>query len=467
MVARACGVGVCPAGVIEPPVNHAQDARATTKVKRSNPDGSRMLLPFVLLITLLSGCAANTDCKFGGIPATGPFISQGMGVNIHFTDAQPGEVKMIAAAGFSWVRMDFKWDATERERGQYDFSEYDRLMSALDESKIRALFILDYGNPLYEKGAPPRTPETREWFVRWAVAAAKHFSNRGVTWEIYNEPNHNMFWPPRPNANEYVELALAVGRAFQSEVPGEKLIGPAVSEMDFAFLEACFKAGLLDYWSAVSVHPYLRSDPEDAALEYCRLRKMIQQYSRRYRTGGGSDRVIPIISGEWGYSSAWRGMSEEKQGAMFAREMLTNVANEIPISIWYDWREDGSDPNDPEHHFGLVRNAYQTGQDQVYQPKPAYRAAKTLSDYFSGYVFQQRLSAGSADDYVLVFARGGDRRVAAWTTGSAHRINIPSISTDQSEFRIIRHTGESTGSTSAGPQGISVEVSTQPVYLIK
>jgi len=426
-----------------------------------------MLLPLVFLITLLSGCTADTNCKFGGTPAKESFIPQGLGVNIHFTDPKPGEVKMIAAAGFRWVRMDFKWDATERERGQYDFSEYDRLMSALEESKIHALFILDYGNPLYDKGAPPRTPEARQAFARWAVAAAKHFSHRGVVWEIYNEPNHDMFWPPRPNANEYAELALAVGRAFRSEVPGEKLIGPAVSEMDFAFLETCFKAGLLDYWSAVSVHPYLRSDPEEAAAEYCRLRKLIAEYSSSYRTGSGSDRVIPIISGEWGYSSAWRGMSEEKQGAMFAREMLTNVANEIPISIWYDWRDDGLDPKEPEHHFGLVRNAYQAGGEPVYEPKPAYRAARTLSEFFDGYVFEQRLAVGGAGDYVLVFAKGGDRRVAAWTTSpSAHRLNIPlAIPVPAGGFRVIRHTGESAGSASAGSQGVSIEVSSQPVYI--
>ena len=424
-----------------------------------------MFLPLIFFLAILSGCATPTDWKFGSTSATASAIPQGLGVNIHFTDPQPGEVKMIADAGFRWVRMDFKWDATEREPGKYDFSEYDRLMSALDESKINALFILDYGNPLFDKGAPPRTAEARQAFARWAVAAAKHFSNRGVIWEIYNEPNHGQFWPPRPEANEYVELALAVGRAFRAEAPNEKLIGPAVSEMDFIFLESCFKAGLLDYWSAVSVHPYLRADPEEAAVEYCRLRKMIQ----RYGTARGIQRVIPIISGEWGYSSAWRGMSEEKQGALFAREMLTNVANEIPMSIWYDWRDDGSNPNEPEHHFGLVRNAYQAGRDQVYEPKPAYRAARTFTEFFGGFVFQQRLAVGGADDYVLVFARGEDRRVAAWTTSSStHRLNISlSNPTHQGEFRVIRHTGEGAGSASATPQGISIEVSTQPVYLRK
>src|ERR1700686_1491007 len=239
-----------------------------------------MFLPLVFLITLLSACTADTNCKFGGAPGRESFIPRGLGVNIHFTDPQPGEIKMIAAAGFRWVRMDFKWDATERERGRYDFAEYDRLMSGLDESKIQALFILDYGNPLYDNGAPPRTAETRQAFARWAAAAAKHFSNRGVVWELYNEPNHDTFWPPRPHAKEYVELALAVGRAFRSEAPNEKLIGPAASEMDFAFLEACFKGGLLDYWSAMSVNPYVVSDPECSEVEYCRPPKMIEQYNR-------------------------------------------------------------------------------------------------------------------------------------------------------------------------------------------
>ena len=420
-----------------------------------------MILPLVFLITTLGGCSGDSDCKFGSTAATAQTISQGLGVNIHFTDPKPGEVKMIADAGFRWVRMDFKWDVTEHERGQYDFAEYDRLMKALDEYKIQALFILDYGNPLYDHGSPPRTAETRQAFAVWATAAAKHFSNRGIIWEIYNEANNSMFWPPKPNVSEYVELSLAVGRAFRSEVPAEKLIGPATSSIDFPFLDACFKGGLLDYWYAVSVHPYRQSDPETAMLEYCRLRRLISAY--RFRSG--SNRVIPIISGEWGYSSVWPGMTEEKQGARFARELLTNIANEIPISIWYDWSDDGSDPKDAEHHFGLVRNAYRPGQDQVYEAKPAYRAARTFSEFFSGYVFSQRLQAGRDDDYILVFTKAGEQRFAAWTTtATAHRINIP---LENGEFRVTRHTGEPAGSAAVGQSGLSIEVSTQPVYLAR
>jgi hypothetical protein len=426
----------------------------------------------LVLLSLFLSLAISADRTSNTCPGAwfagpdSPTVDDGLGVNIHFTDPQPGEVKMIADAGFRWVRMDFKWDVTEHERGRYDFSAYDRLMSALEPFQIRALFILDYGNPLYDNGAPPRTEATRQAFARWAVAAAKHFAGRGVTWEIYNEPNLSMFWSPRPNVDEYVALALAVGRAFRADAPNEKLVGPATSEIDFPFLEACFKGGLLADWSAVSVHPYRHSDPEAAANEYCQLRNMIQRYGTQSgRNPTSSNKVIPIISGEWGYSSVWRGMTEEKQSAMLAREMLTNVANGITISIWYDWRDDGSDPTEAEHHFGLVRNAYQSGRTPVYEPKPAYLAARTLIDQFKGYRFEQRLTIGSDDDYVLVFRKANNRRIAAWTTSPvAHRISIP---LETGRFTMTRHTGENAGPITANQQGVSIEVSTAPLYFAR
>jgi hypothetical protein len=422
-----------------------------------------LILLALFLSLSISADRTNSNCPGAWSPTSNPPpLDRGLGVNIHFTDPQPGEMKMIAAAGFRWVRMDFKWDATEVERGRYDFSSYDRLIASLEPHNIHALLILDYGNPLYDNGAPPRNENTRQAFARWAVAAAKHFAGRGVIWEVYNEPNHATFWPARPNIDEYVALALAVGRAFRAQARQEKLMGPATSGIDFPFLEACFKAGLLEYWAAVSVHPYRQTDPEEAANDYCRLRKMIE----RYRTARGSERVeIPIISSEWGYSSGWRGMSDEKQGAMLAREMLTNLANGIPISIWYDWRDDGSDRNEPEQHFGLVRNAYQDGREQVFEPKPAYLAAKTLSETLDGYAYQRRLSVGSDGDYVLVFAKGDELRIAAWTTStSAHRIVIP---IKEGHFGITKHTGESAGSISSGPQGLELTISTAPIYLTR
>src|SRR4051812_46421879 len=94
------------------------------------------------LILLLAALPA------GAAEIVSPVIPNGFGVNIHFTDARPGEMKMLADAGFKFVRMDFDWAKIETTRGQYDFSEYERLVKSLDEYGLHAIFILDYANPL-------------------------------------------------------------------------------------------------------------------------------------------------------------------------------------------------------------------------------------------------------------------------------------------------------------------------------
>jgi hypothetical protein len=443
----------------------------------------RFISPVALLILLTlpcSGCTRNTNYTFSPQSvAAGPVIPEGFGVNIDFTDPRPGEIKMISEAGFRWVRMDLKWDATETERGRYDFSAYDRLVTALEPHGIHALFILDYGNPLYDNGAPPRTEATRQAFARWAVATARHFAGRGAIWEVYNEPNHSTFWPPKPNPQEYVALALAVGRAFRASAPGEKLIGPATSEIDFDFLESCFKAGLLEYWSAVSVHPYRRSDPETSAPDYYRLRELIKRYAplelqhpgsnvqSLVRTGTGSDPVrtkdIPIISSEWGYSAVWPNVNEEKQGELLARSFLTNTSNGISLSIWYDWRDDGLNPKEPEHHFGTVSNSYHDNRNPVYDPKPAYQAAETLTRFFSGYSFERRVDVGRAEIYVLAFRKGSELRFAAWTAKTdAERVLIP---VSAGEYRGVRHRGQDLGVLRADQKGLLTNLTTAPIYL--
>lgn len=425
---------------------------------------SQIVTAFLLVVMLpLSGCARSNNCGFNTPSAS--VIPDGLGVNIHFTDPRAGELKMLSEAGFRWVRMDLKWDLTETARGEYDFAPYDRLMTGLDQYQLRALFILDYTNPLYDGGAPPRTESSRQAFARWAVAAAKHFAGRKVIWETYNEPNHALFWPPQPKVEEYIALALAVGQAFRASVPGEQLIGPATAEIDFDFLEACFKAGLLNYWSAVSIHPYRRSDPETAADDYCRLRAMIRTYAPASSSAGGATnkKEIPIISGEWGYSAGWPRFNENKQGQLLARQWLTNVANEIPLSIWYDWQDDGTDPNEPEHHFGVVANAYHPDRANVFEPKPAYLAAKTFSTFFAGFHFEKRLPTASPDDYVLAFRDHTNRlRFAAWTISRPHPVVIPLA---PGQYSLVGHTGAGSATLSADTQGLSLTLNMAPVYL--
>lgn len=382
-------------------------------------------------------------------------VSEGVGVNIHFTDARPGEMKMIREAGCRIVRMDFGWGGTERKKGEYDFSAYDRLMASLDEHKIRALFILDYSNKNYDGGLSPHSEEGRAAFAAWAAAAVKHFAGRGIIWEMYNEPNIH-FWKPRPNVEHYTKLSNAVGKAIRAVAPDELYVGPVTSQIDLKFLEECFQAGCLEYWDAVSVHPYRQKDPETVCEEYRNLRLLIAKYAPKGKR-------IPILSGEWGYSAAWGKFDEVRQGKYLPRQWLVNLYNEVPVSIWYDWHDDGKDPEEAEHHFGTVKYEYRKGEAQVYEPKDAYRAAQTLTRELAEFAYNKRLWMGKEEDWVLLFTKGEEVKVVAWTTGREHEVVVPASA---GKFEVVEYRGEIIGPLHvAGKEGLKLMLKDTVQYL--
>jgi hypothetical protein len=403
-----------------------------------------------LLLWLPAGVARPVD-----FPSA---IPESLGLNIHFVAPQAGEMEMLAASGAHWARMDFAWEATEKARGEYDFSAYDGLVQALESLQIRPYFILDYANPLYDNGMSPYTEEGRQAFARWAAAAVEHFAGRGIIWEMYNEPNI-WFWRPQPNTHDYVLLALEVGEAIRGAAPGEAYVGPACSLIDLKFLEACFRAGLLNYWSAISVHPYRQRDPESVAEEYGALRRLMASYAAK-------GQEIPIIAGEWGYSSTWnwKGMDETKQAKLLAREFLSNLANGVPLTIWYDWHDDGADAHDPESHFGTVYFPYASGSKPVYRPKPAYLALQTLSRMLEGFRYSRRLEVGGKEDYVLLFTKGKDVRVAAWTTFSSQR--TVEISAGRGRVLETNYLGRRLPAARSRKGRLEIRLEDAPVYIV-
>ena len=373
-------------------------------------------------VILLSACAGLA----AGLPPL--TLPEGVGVNIHFTGAQPGELEQIAAAGCKFVRMDFTWAATERAPGQFDFSAYDLLVETLRKNGLRALLILDYSNPLYaetvsvtnratgqvrSETASPGTPRAITGFARWAAAAAQHFKGRDVIWEIWNEPNID-FWKPRPKVEDYAMLVSSTCSAMRAMDPAATILAPASSEFPWEFLEKFCQSGALGYLDGFSVHPYREPSrpPESAGADYQKLRTLLDHPG----ANRGRQR-LPIISGEWGYSTARGGVSPEVQADFLVRQQLFNLLHEIPLSIWYDWKNDGTNPQDKEHNFGIVTH------DR--QPKPAYTALQIMTRELAGYRIARRVDTGNERVFVLLMAKSGDsEKLAAWTIGDAETISL-------------------------------------------
>ena len=394
----------------------------------------------LLLVLAFVGSASNAaEFPERVLPA-------GVGVNIHFNRGHERDLDLIAAAGFKIIRMDFVWSEIEHQKGVYDWSAYDELTANLDRRGLRAYYILDYSNPRYEEmaaakdpisgaeekvEASPRHAESVAAFARWAAAAAKHFQGRHVIWEIWNEPNIS-FWKPKPDVRQYTALALATLKAVRAADPQATIVAPATSELPWPFLESFLQSGALEFLDGVSVHPYRPPNrpPETAAADFQKLRALIETNAPPARKNS-----IPIISGEWGYSSNVKGVSPETQAAFIARQQLSNLWNGVPLSIWYDWKNDGDDPAENEHNFGTVRPDL--------APKPAYPAIKTLTHELAGFGIAGRHPAASADDFVLVLTNAaGATKLAAWTLGKPHAITLPLQPAPVKEIFVVNSEGQ-------------------------
>jgi hypothetical protein len=292
--------------------------------------------------------AAILALAFAASPAA---AGERMAVGVSVSYDRPVEVDRIAELGFRYVRTDLAWSQVEEAPGVYRFEPYDALVQSLQEHGMGAVLVLAYGNDLYG-GGPPRTPEARRAYARFAAAAAARYSGRGVLWQIWNEPNLLQFWGPTPDPAAYVALVAETATAIRKADPGAYVIGPATGgpEFDLRYVEAVLSLGLVDFLDAVSVHPFGAAYPEAAVPFYDSVKALIRRYS--------PGRSVPLICGEWGYSIP----EEELQALYLTRSLDVNERAGIPLTIWYAWQDDGF------QHFGLV--------DTQDRPKPSLLAAR-------------------------------------------------------------------------------------------
>jgi len=355
----------------------------------------------------------------------------GLGVNTHFFAGSEKDWSLLAESGMSIVRTDVAWSRFETSPGRYDHRKHDALIEGLERRGMWLLWMIGYGNKLYDPNAVVpanlgiRNEKARQASARFCATLARRYKGKKIIWELWNEPNLTRFWGPKPDPDQYLAWCRAVAAAIREVDPTACIVAPGLSRFDFLFLEECFSRGLLDLIDGVTVHPYRGAierfpkvvdpkpqlprgcHPESVLRDYTRLRRQIE----RHKPAG---KGIPVISGEWGYTTTY--VTHELQGKYLARQWLANMAYGVPISIWYDWCDDGTNPGDMEHNFGTVTN------DR--KPQPAYVAAKTLIAQLRGYIVVGRVELASENDFAVVFAKGDARKLAIWTRGEPHTVEL-------------------------------------------
>jgi polysaccharide biosynthesis protein PslG len=374
------------------------------------------------------------------VHAQSPRQTVASGLSVQFTDNYlhlPNwreRLNLVHTLGATTVRIDLNWPWIETTSGHYDWSLYDAYAEELEKLRLRPLFILNRPNPLHgtpydaivdgapHQGArPPTTPSQIAAFARWATAAAERYRHLNPIWEIWNEPDQEGFWPPKPDPRHYVALARETCVAIKRRVPNAFVTGPAAAQMPTVWrpekplMQALLNdKALLTCLDALSLHTHrFGQTPETVSRDYAILRK---KYLDAWPSAIPRK---PVIDTEWGDSVYLSGISEKTQALWLPRMILTNLMEQVDLTNWYCLMDTGDNDNEMEDRFGLVRS------DETM--RPSFQAYQTLAREIGGMSLRETIArfdpATARGITILRFCDEAEQqcKLAVWTTEADER----------------------------------------------
>lgn len=361
-------------------------------------------------------------------PKGGPDPVFWVGVGTHLGKQIEGygdgiTLQRVEEAGATSIRDEIYWDQVERKKGELQMPAYaEAFVTQCVERGIEPLIILGYGNPHYDEGGYPLSPEAREGYIRYATFLAEHFKGRVRLFEIWNEWDMGLGIPrPEPSdggrfrgdPGEYVDLVAAVAPEIRKVNPeaivlagGHAMFSLHSGKPDLksqnpweamrGWFDEALEAGLLKHCDALSLHTYTKSteDPETWADWMVGL---ADRYTETY--SGGKEVPIYITETGW-FTHSKAGIDHQVQADYVARLYL--LARTIPSiqGLWYFNLE-----NDV---FGLSHGAG--------SPRAAYWAWRDIADLVSHATCLGRMDVGDPDVWMLRFLMpDGEEVWAAWT----------------------------------------------------
>jgi polysaccharide biosynthesis protein PslG len=218
-------------------------------------------------------------CSVGAASATRPVAPHvGYGIAADFIDMKPDQINQILAdyrsTGMTWARVQVLWFRAQATKGgPYNWTEYDSLFAAMNAHGIRPIGLLS-STPSWARAknctstggweyACPPADITR--FADFGAAAAAHFADYDVVWEVWNEPNLKAFWQPAPDAAQYTRLLTTTYDAIKAVDPDSTVISaglavalnPYESIDPVTFLGQIYDKGGSRHFDGVGWHPYV------------------------------------------------------------------------------------------------------------------------------------------------------------------------------------------------------------------
>ncbi|MEV0354101.1 sugar-binding protein [Nonomuraea sp. NPDC050680] len=338
-----------------------------------------------------------------------------IGVATHYGQAwSPDTIPLIADAGVGFARDEAYWAQAEKVKGTIDFpARVDAYTAALSKNGLKFFDILAYGNSLYHEGEAPATQVGRDAFANYADVSVATFGTDDTFYEVWNEWNlRDRTGPAGATAANYAALLATTAKRVRAAHPGVRLVGPALAPMDnwSSWVDDFIAAGGLDNIDAFTTHPY------DFAAEPEAFMNHVAVIRAKLDAAGHRDMPIWLSEHGWHTSDTPLGADEKSQARDLSRAQLLALGKGIGRYTVYDFKDDGTDPKDPEDRFGMIRN--ENDPRGAYTPKPAFVAQGILTRQTDDREVRQALALGSGQYGVEFGARSGEpattRMQALW-----------------------------------------------------
>ncbi|MEB6165095.1 hypothetical protein MXF49_05215 [Klebsiella pneumoniae] len=274
-------------------------------------------------------------------------------------------INLVKEIGVTSIRNDYWWSQLEGEKKKFIVSsklkKSTQLFNNLYDNNLSGLLVLGYGNKLYNNGDYPRTEKDIDDFLDYISWVVIRFKGKVKYYEIWNEWYQGTSMEPfsknKPTDKQYLNLIKKVRDRIKDLDPAAIVLAGGFNPFDVKqnkWFSGLIDKGFLKYVDGVAIHPYSYyrgSKFKSAYLNISEIDKFYNFYKNK-----GIDFQIYIT--EIGVPNGYLINSfSEQDSANFIREYIQLASKKQYIKgIWfYDLLDDGQNPFNYEHNFGLFK----------------------------------------------------------------------------------------------------------------
>lgn len=369
------------------------------------------------IVTESPGMEAFPETTFAYLRPAGPTGPEKdrhflFGICTHTSRWSPHDRKLEAEAaglcGAKVVRTTSHWNTIQPKKDVWNYRDFDELVELYGAQGIQLQSSLGYGTrwaaPEHTRNSAKWTdwhramPDLNAWRTYVSTTVAR-YKDRIRYWEIWNEPDLYSF--ARFGSDDYAKLLKAAWEEI-------KKINPEAVVMNggFASIRPIGKSGkdnvqfqkeiLRNCKGFYDIHAHHEHS------NFPVYASVIDNLLLPMRKETCAD-AVPWYANETAIAST--GGGEAMQALTLFKKLLFSWSRGAIGYTWYSLRNDGFDPYNSEHHYGMMTTDF--------YPKPIYPVYNALAGLYGRARFLEQRRIGR-DLYLFLFRKGNDLLAAAW-----------------------------------------------------